>query len=123
MRNMMTVRLEDARFFGRHGVMKQERVCGNEFAVTLSVTFPYYYEESALGKVENLDASISYAELYAIVEEEMKEPRELLETIASRIAYKLRKQYPKITEGSVEITKIIPPIAGIDGKAGIKLNF
>ena len=125
---MMQVILEDVRFFARHGVFEQERVCGNEFSVNLTVSLPYPCDLSVSTddenpEEENLDVFISYADLYAIVEKEMKRPRKLLETVAVAIAREVKTRYPEIESGSVKITKIIPPIPGMDGKASVNFIF
>ena len=118
----MQVILEDVRFFGRHGVFDQETVCGNEFAVDVSINIPYSVamEESAEEKLED---TISYADIYSIVAEEMGKPRKLLETVATSIARILKNRYPQITDGNIKITKVIPPIAGIVGRAAVNLKF
>ncbi len=119
---IMEVRLEDVKFYARHGVFEQERISGNEFIVDLAVEFPCSLE-SFSDSEEDLGKSISYAELYSIVEEEMGNPRQLLETVACSIARKIRSRYPIMTKGSIKITKNIPPIARLDGRSAIKLKF
>ena len=62
-----SVRLENLRFYAYHGVMEQERRVGNEFEVTLEVYYPF---ENAL-KSDELEDTLNYTALYAIVERQV----------------------------------------------------
>lgn len=127
MRNCtMEIMLDDLRFFGYHGVFEQETVCGNEFAVDLKVEYPCHipsFFSDIQQADERLEDTISYADLYKIVAEEMNKPRKLLETLAVAIAERILKTYPILTKGCVKITKLVAPIGNIDGKTAVKLNF
>ena len=118
----MEIILEDLRFFAHHGVGEQERICGNEFSVDLSVEYHVDLSTCQL-KEERLEDTISYADLYSIVAEEMCHTQLLLETVATAIVCRIKNQYPKITKGSLKITKNIPPIGNLDGRAAVKLRF
>lgn len=100
-----SVRLEKLRFYAYHGVMEQERRVGNEFEVTLEVFYPF---ENAL-KSDNLDDTLNYAALYAIVEREMAESSKLLERVAGRIIDAIKKEFPAIYAGNIKISKLHPP--------------
>lgn len=118
----MEILLENLRFFAHHGVMEQERICGNEFCVDLCVEFEsdlYSFPEEN----EQLEHTVSYADLHAIVSEEMRKPRRLLETLASAIARRILTSFPQVRTGYIKITKNIPPIGNIDGKAAIRMTF
>lgn len=110
----MTVRLEKCRFFARHGVMTQERTVGNEFEVTVAVDY-----NASIFNGDDISATISYADLYEIAKEEMMKPRNLLESVAVAVADRIEKIAEHILKIRVEIRKITPPIAGIDGSASI----
>ena len=75
------IALRDLRFHARHGVWEQENAVGNEFIVTVSVKIPYSEAIAA----DQLDATISYADLFSIVKEEMRRPRNLVEAVAASI--------------------------------------
>ena len=70
------ISLADLHFHAHHGVFSQENKVGNDFSVTLTVRIPF--SENVMD--DDLSATISYAELYGIVEEEMNHPRKLLMT-------------------------------------------
>lgn len=111
--------LEGLRFMSRHGVMPQERVVGNEFVVDVSLRIP------CLAGVEedNLDATVSYADVFDIVKQEMETPRMLLERVASLIRTRIMEKWPFIKGGVITICKSTPPITGITGKAKVSLIF
>ena len=77
-RDRMTITLDSLRFYAYHGVGAQERMVGNEFEVTVSVEIPPVY-------TDDLSATVSYADIAAIVGEEMAEPSDLIEHVAVRI--------------------------------------
>ncbi len=99
------IRLERLRFYAHHGVAEQERLVGNMFEVTLEVSYPF---ERAL-ESDNLDDTLNYAALYAIVEREMKQPSQLLEHVAGRIIRAIKKEFPATVAGEISISKLHPP--------------
>lgn len=112
--------------FAHHGVMSQERSIGNEFSVSLQVNYPLTYpagDASLAEYPDELAGTISYADLYTIVKEEMDKPRNLLETVAAAIASRITAQYSQIDSGNISITKLTPPIAGFTGSATVTLEF
>ena len=61
------IELEKMRFYAYHGVMPQETKVGNDFVVDLILTAPL---EQAV-KSDELDDTINYAAVYAVVKEQM----------------------------------------------------
>ena len=117
---MTLVELHDCRFFGRHGLLKHEREAGNEFAVAVSVgvadtPLPAYCDDI----VDSPSGMICYADIYEICREEMATPRNLLETVARRIACRILRSWPEAESAKVEVRKLTPPIPGITGSAGV----
>ncbi|MDE5874019.1 MAG: dihydroneopterin aldolase [Muribaculaceae bacterium] len=106
-------------FHAYHGVFNQERRVGNRFVVDVSVRFPY--NENILD--DNLADSISYADIFQIVAEEMSRPRNLLETVAATMVSKIKETWPFISSGHVTICKSTPPIANCTGAAKVTLFF
>lgn len=114
---IITVNLENCRFFAQHGVMRQEQVSGNEFEVNISVRYLVNGPND-----DNPDSTISYADLYEIAKCEMAKPRKLLETVARAISDRIEESWHWIEDVTVEIRKITPPIPGITGSASVKIN-
>lgn len=113
------IKLTDLRFHAYHGVMPQETKVGNEFIVSVFVTIPF--QSSVLD--DNLDATISYADIYDIVKDEMNHPRKLLETVAATISIRLTEKWKQIVGGEVKICKSTPPISGISGSSEVAIIF
>lgn len=113
------ISLTNLRFYAKHGVWEQENKIGNEFIVTVRIRIP----ADKMITDDNLDLTISYADLYEIVKEEMEKPRKLLETVAASIAERITSRWSTILSGSVTICKSTPPIAHISGSAEVTLFF
>ncbi len=113
------IALTNLRFHARHGVWEQENKVGNEFIVDARVRIPYSKEILS----DDLNATISYADIFSIIEKEMVKPRKLLETVAATIQAKIKTRWPQITSGSIKICKSIPPIARISGSSEVTLFF
>lgn len=113
------IALTDLKIHAFHGVMEQERKIGNEFIVTVRVKIPYLLTINN-DKVED---TVSYADLYKIVQEEMALPRHLLETVADSIERRIRDKWPHILSGQITICKSTPPLPQIMGRAEVTLFF
>ncbi len=108
--DLMTITLDSMRFYAFHGVGAQERVVGNEFEVTVSVDLDPPCSD-------DLDATVSYADIAAVVSEEMQSPSDLIEHVAMRIRNRLVCTFPAIKGGAVTVAKPKPPMAGIELKS------
>jgi dihydroneopterin aldolase len=75
------IRLRGLRAFAHHGVFEHERVNGQEFIVDVDVRVP-------LGNLaDDIDQTIHYGTLAeAIVEAVERDPVDLIETVAERVA-------------------------------------
>jgi len=71
------VSLEEVRFYSPIGFYEEEQILGNEFFVTVSVSFPFKNPDS-----EDLENTINYEEIYRILVEVMSPRRKLLESAA-----------------------------------------
>lgn len=115
----LTVKLDDVRFHARHGLFDQETRVGNEFSVSVAVTFPW----DGGNPDDSLDSSISYADIFEEVRTVMDRPAALLETVAASIAGHLLARWPQIASGTVTVCKLHPPIASFTGSASVSLDF
>lgn len=113
------IALVNLRFHARHGVWEQENKIGNEFIVDVKIRIPY--SDAILS--DDLNLTISYAEVFDIVSSEMAKPRKLLETVAATIHSEIISRWPMITSGSIKICKSIPPIARMSGNSEVTLFF
>ena len=116
----MTTRidLEAMKFYAYHGVMPQERKVGNNFVVNLILTAPL---DKAVTSDE-LEDTINYAAVYAVVKEQMEKPSKLIEHAAGRILQALKEYFPQLTAIELKLAKLNPPFGGDVYSASIILS-
>ena len=110
-----TIELRNLEFYSFHGLYDEEKKVGGEFVVDAFAKFPA--EDHTLTSIKE---TVNYAALFAIIKEEMAQPRELLETIAQSIAEKIYAKYSVIKEVEIRIEKKKAPIAGLNGSVAAK---
>jgi dihydroneopterin aldolase len=87
---MITIELNDLEFYAYHGVYEEEKEKGNTFHVNLSVTGTF--DQAIID--DNLDGTIDYEELFALVQQEMEVPSNLLEHVVGRIRTAIKEAIP-----------------------------
>ena len=105
------------RIYAYHGVMPQERRVGGEFSVSLRVAVDM--KKASLS--DQVEDTVSYADLKVVVVEEMAKPSSLLEHVAGRIARRVCSEFPSVGEVEVEIVKLNPPMGADCDGAGVTL--
>lgn len=104
------IELKGLQFYSFHGLYEEEKRVGGEFVVDVFAKFP------AEGhSLNSINETVNYAALFAIVKDEMTQPRELLETIAQSIAEKIYVKYSVLKEVEIRIEKKKAPIVGLNG--------
>lgn len=116
MKQEYEVSLENVMIYAYHGVFEHERKDGNEFELNLCVK--YYAEDTD----DDIEKTVSYADLWEIAKSEIAEPRKLLETVANEIVKKVSERYPQIHFIECRLTKINPPIRGFEGSASVTVR-
>jgi len=104
---MNTISLHGAEFFAYHGWYSEEQKLGNQFVVDIDVDF---FETNF--SEDHLNNTINYEQLYEIVEEQMKQTRKLIETVARGIVDDTKKKLPAAKNVRVSIKKLNPPLKG-----------
>lgn len=102
------IKIDRLKVFARHGVLPQERVVGNDFEVTVSVTADL--DPASIGRDE-LEGTVNYADIVAIIRREMSVPSMLIENVAWRVANALMRDLPPVDGCVVTVAKLLPPIA------------
>lgn len=113
MEELMTIEVKDMRVFAGHGVHSGEAVTGNEFLVSVSVSF------HPGGKISSLSGTVDYVKLTEIIREEMNSRKELLETLAQNIAANIRSTFGHSRKVTVHIIKLTAPITNFTGTVGV----
>jgi dihydroneopterin aldolase len=105
---MNTISLHGAEFFAYHGWYPEEQKLGNQFIVDIDVDFDAEKHFSE----DRLSNTINYEQLYEIVEEQMKQTKKLIETVARNILNDTKKRFPAAKNVRVSIKKLNPPLKG-----------
>ena len=110
--------LKDLRFYAYHGVGAQETRVGNEFVLDLRLRMDW----ARAIRSDDVNDTLSYAEAYEAVKDEMARPSRLLEHVAGRIARRLFQDFSSLEEIELRLVKRNPPMgADIEG-AGVELR-
>lgn len=101
--------LNQMKFYGYHGVLKEETKLGQRFCVDVTL-------ELALGSAgvnDDLNQSIDYGEVYERVKGIVEgRPYKLIEAVAEKISTELLSAYKRLNRCTVKVTKPDPPIKG-----------
>lgn len=98
--------LENIRLFAHHGVLAQETKVGNYFTVTVKLKI----DVSKAAETDSVNDTISYADVYDIIREEMEIPSKLLEHAAKRMIDRLKREFSEIEEVELKLSKLNPPM-------------
>ena len=109
------IRLNNLTFFAHIGVSEQELKVGNEFEVNVCVR----YDADAYQQ-EQLSSTISYADIYEEIKDEINQRYQLLETVALNIANRIRTRWKVVNELQVNIIKKSPPISNMTGNCSVE---
>lgn len=111
--------LRDLGFFGYHGVMPEEARLGQRFFVDLTCGADLGHA----GRTDELEHSISYADIYDVVKAAFEERRfKLIEAVGQHIVDRLFEAFPAIRWIEIRVRKPSAPIAMVAGEAAIELH-
>lgn len=114
---MITIELTDIQVTGFHGIYDGELKTGNPYLIDLFVR----YDDRTLDP-DDINSTINYADLYAIIKNTMHVPEGLLEKVCDKIIRRIRHNYAFVKEVEISIIKLQPPIEGIQGKVGVRMK-
>lgn len=109
--------LKNVRFHAFHGVLSQETIVGNDYLVNLTVD----YDFTAAMETDELSGTVSYADLFEVIKEEMAKPSKLLEHVAGRIGKRIFAEFPAIQKIQLAINKVNPPMGADCDGAGVEV--
>ena len=112
----MSIHMNGLKIFAYHGVLPQENKIGALYIINLNITTDY----SLAAETDQLEGTINYASVFALVKEEMSMPSQLLEHVAYRIAKKLFYTFHTITEISISVNKQNPPMGADCNEVGVE---
>lgn len=108
--------LSNLRFYAYIGLLEHEQRIGNNFTVNVELTI-----DASPFREEDLSSSISYADVYEVVKEEMEKKRKLLESVALSISDTIKARWDVVLKSSVSITKEFVPVHGFNGQGTVEL--
>ncbi|WP_144283046.1 dihydroneopterin aldolase [Chryseobacterium echinoideorum] len=115
---MSKIYLEDVKVYAYHGVLPEENIIGTYYILNLEIHTDLWIAAES----DDLNDTISYAEINEIIHEEMKINSKLLEHVAGRIIAKIREKFDQISYIKLKITKTSPPMKGEMKGASIELE-
>jgi dihydroneopterin aldolase len=114
MSRLLTISLKNVRFRAYHGVYPEERQKGNDFVVNMQVSYVPH-----AGTIVSLSDTIDYGSLFEIINTIMQQPVELLESLVRQMAQAVHKRFSEISEVTVSVEKLNPPIDRFTGSAKV----
>lgn len=109
--------LENVRFYAYHGVAPQETLVGNEFTISLQLKVDF----GRAAETDEVTDTVSYADVYEVLKEEMAVPSKLLEHVCGRIVRRLFHDFSEIEEVSIRLGKRNPPMGADIDTAGVEM--
>ena len=72
---------------------------------------------------DDIQDTLDYRSVCAIVEQEMSQPSDLLEHVAGRIVRAIADKFPEFVKFSVRVSKQMPPVGGSVQWSRVTLTF
>ena len=115
---MSNIFLEDVKIYAYHGVLPEENIIGTYYILNAEIHTDLW--KAAVS--DDLNDTISYADINEIIHNEMKIQSKLLEHVAGRIIAKINEKFNQISYIKLRITKTSPPMKGEMKGASIELE-
>lgn len=100
--------LENLKIYAYHGVLPEENMIGTYYFVDVELHTDLW----KAAETDDLEDTISYAEVNEIIHQEMKIKSKLLEHVCGRIIEKIHQKFPQISFIKIKLTKTNPPMKG-----------
>ena len=117
--NHMYIRLEGMKFYAYHGVLPQENLVGANYYIDLRLKTDF----SRAAETDELEDTISYADIHAAVQVEMNISSKLLEYVCQRIARRLFQDFPTIETIDISLFKENPPMGACAKSIGVEAHY
>lgn len=95
-------------FYAYHGCFFEEKMIGTRFKVDVVL----YGDFIAAAKEDNLQKTVNYQSVYKDIETVMKQPVNILETLAFKITEVLKQNYMQLDKVKVTVYKLNPVLGG-----------
>ncbi|SMC50370.1 MULTISPECIES: dihydroneopterin aldolase [unclassified Chryseobacterium] len=115
---MSKIYLEDVKIYAYHGVLPEENIIGTYYILNLELRTDLWKAAES----DDLNDTISYADINDIIHAEMKIKSKLLEHVAGRIISSIHNNFPQVTYIKLKVTKTAPPMQGEMKGASVELK-
>ena len=115
----MYIRMEGMKFYAFHGVIPQENVVGSYYYLDLKLKTDF----TCASETDDLEGTVSYADIYTAVKAEMAIPSKLLEHVCQRIASRIFKDFPTIETIDIALFKENPPMGACAKSIGVEVHY
>ncbi len=113
----MHIYLNDLIFNGFHGVYPAEKKIVNTFKVDVRIQM-----SPATKTIHQLEDTIDYVQVYALIQKIMAVPTPLLETIVANIADQILAAHPMAESVYVKITKLQLSVPYFEGTTAVDIE-
>ena len=114
----MHIYLNDLIFNGFHGVYPAEKKIGNTFKLDLRIQLT-----PTTKTIDQLEQTIDYVQVYALIQKIMAVPTPLLETIVTNIADQILGAHPMAESVYVKITKQQLSVPYFEGTTAVDIEL
>ena len=115
----MYIRMEGMKFYAFHGVLSQENLVGAYFYIDLRLKTDFTHA----AQTDELKETVSYADIHAVVQEEMKTTSKLLEHVCQRIASRIFHDFNTIESIEISLFKENPPMGACAQRVGVEAHY
>jgi dihydroneopterin aldolase len=115
---MIKIHLEQLQFFAYHGLYQEESLIGSNYIVDIILE-----HEPSNKIIHSIDDTIDYTKVYEMINQRMKIPTGLLETIATEFCYHLMEKFESVQAIQFSIKKLHPPINQLIGNVGVSIHL
>jgi len=106
-------------FYGYHGVLEAEKALGQKFFIDADL----YLNTKPAGLNDDLEASVSYAEVYELIKDMVENQRfKLLEALAEYLTIAIFDKFDKIQKIRIRVKKPEAPVPGIYDYFGVEIE-
>jgi dihydroneopterin aldolase len=102
------IEVNGIKLYAFHGCLEEEARIGGHYVVDVAISTDF----SLAAETDDLSKTVDYVAVNAIVNEEMAIRSKLIEHVGQRIFSRIKNEIKGVSELSVKITKISPPING-----------
>ena len=115
----MYIRMEGLKFYAFHGVLPQENLVGAYYYMDLKLKTNFTHA----AETDELEGTVSYADIFTAVQEEMAIPSKLLEHVCQLIASRIFKEFPSIETIDISLFKENPPMGACAQRIGVEVSY